>query len=36
MRKPQSGGAPPLELVAGNGLLHRRALLQAASCSRAR
>ena len=28
MRKRQSGGAPPLEFVAGNGLLHRRALLQ--------
>ena len=27
MRKRQSGGAPPLEFVAGNGLLHRRALL---------
>ena len=28
MRKRKSGGAPPLEFVAGNGLLHRRALLQ--------
>jgi hypothetical protein len=28
MRKRKSGGALPLEFVAGNGLLHRRALLQ--------
>ncbi len=28
MRKRKGGGAPPLEFVAGNGLLHRRALLQ--------
>jgi sulfane dehydrogenase subunit SoxC len=27
MSKRQRGGAPPLEYVAGNGLLHRRALL---------
>jgi len=28
MRKRKGGGAPPLEFVAGNGLMHRRALLQ--------
>jgi len=28
MRKRKGGGAPPLDFVAGNGLLHRRALLQ--------
>ena len=27
MRKRKAGGAPPLQPVAGNGLLHRRALL---------
>jgi sulfane dehydrogenase subunit SoxC len=27
MSKRKSGGAPPLEFVAGNGLIHRRALL---------
>src|ERR1700689_1768762 len=27
MRKRKHGGSPPLEPVAGNGLLHRRALL---------
>ena len=28
MRKRKGGGATPLEPVAGNGLLHRRALLR--------
>ena len=27
-KRQRNGGAPPLEAVAGNGLLHRRALLQ--------